>query len=104
MLVEEIEGRVVGFAQLDVQKAVVERIYVLPSYARRRIASRLLARLEAIAGDNEVAMLSIDATLNAVPFYQTAGYSIVQRVDDLPVDGVAFPYVVMTKHLHDEKT
>ena len=70
-LVEEVEGCVVAFAQLDLRIGAVERVYVSPSFARRGIAARLLARLEAIAQEQGLSRLSIDATLNAVPFYES---------------------------------
>ena len=78
VLVEESEEGVCGFAQLDVWAGIVDRVYVSPHYARRGIGTRLLIELEAVARTLGVAKLCVNASLNAVPFYQSAGYVAVK--------------------------
>jgi putative acetyltransferase len=90
VLVEESEEGVCGFAQLDIQAGIVERVYVSPLYARRGIGTRLLMELETVARKLGVAKLCVDASLNAVPFYQSAGYVVVKvREHELQPDIVA---------------
>ena len=99
IFVEEFEGNVIAFAQLDADTATVERMYVAPDFARQGIGARLIAQLEATAANLGIRTLRLDATLNGLPFYEASGYSTEQRYDDILPGGVKFPYVKMAKTL-----
>jgi putative acetyltransferase len=58
--------------------------------------------LEAIAREQGLSRLSIDATLNAVPFYESAGYSAVRLCEHELQGGVVFPCAAMVKELRRE--
>ena len=70
---------VVGFGQLDVVTGEVEAIYVRPSAARSGVGSRLLSELENVARDLSLGELFLDSSLNAVPFYERAGFRSTER-------------------------
>jgi 8-oxo-dGTP pyrophosphatase MutT (NUDIX family)/GNAT superfamily N-acetyltransferase len=98
-LLEEIDGRAAGFGQLDTETGQVERVYVAPEFARRGVASRLLERIEQAARQSGLARVYVDATLNAVPFYENAGYSTLQPSDHSLPGGVSFTCMTMVKQL-----
>ena len=79
VLVDEQEGQVVAFGQLDPATAFIEAIYVHPLQSRQGIGLKMLHALEAIAASNGILELVLEASLNAVEFYQQAGYVFAKR-------------------------
>ena len=67
-------GRVVGFGQLDPERAEVEACYVAPEAAGQGVGSALLARMERAARRRGHDVVRLNATLNAEPFYEARGY------------------------------
>ena len=92
-------GQICGFSQLDPKNSVVEAVYVLPSHMRRGLGSRLLSALESIARASGLTQLTLDASLNSVPFYERASYRRVGSTDHELKPGVSIPCVVMRKEL-----
>lgn len=73
--VAEQEGVALGFATLD--GSIVRSVYVRPDAQGGGIGSALLSRLEREARRQGVKVLSLSASLNAVPFYEAQGYEPV---------------------------
>ena len=85
-LVAERDGRVVGFGSLKLVPpegyetavdAAVTGVYVHPSVAREGVGSHLYAELERRARGRGVRRLGLEASRNAVPFYEAHGYERV---------------------------
>lgn len=74
MVVAEEGGRLWGFAQLHPEAEEVEAVYVHPDAGRRGVGAALLAALEAEALKRRLPRLRLNASLNAVGFYERAGY------------------------------
>jgi putative acetyltransferase len=92
-------GQVVGFGQLDVLRSEIEAIYVDPAASGRGVGRALLAQLEQLARERGLQALQLAATLNAVTFYEAAGYRRGQdAVHRLP-DGRELPCIEMTRRL-----
>ncbi len=66
---------VVGFAQLAPDEGEIEGIYVRPDRQGEGIGRMLLSALEAQARVRGISSLELAATLNAVGFYERAGYT-----------------------------
>jgi putative acetyltransferase len=79
VLVAEADGRVLGFGELDVEAAEVRAVYVHPDAGRRGVGRLLLSALETIARLRGIAELHLDASLNAIDFYASAGW---RRIGD----------------------
>jgi putative acetyltransferase len=73
-VVAEEEGNVVGFAVLDLGTGEVDAAFVDPAHQGRGIALDLLRRLEVLAQERGLGRLFLSASLNAVPFYERAGF------------------------------
>ncbi|WP_330630867.1 GNAT family N-acetyltransferase [Halocatena halophila] len=76
---------IVGFGHLIPEKSAVHAVYVHPDHARTGVGSALLAELEGYARGCGCEELSLQASLNAVGFYEQAGYTAVEAVD---LDGI----------------
>jgi ribosomal protein S18 acetylase RimI-like enzyme len=97
LIVAETAAQVVGYASLC--KAEIYAVHVDPGYARQGIGGRLLAAIEAEAAKTVLA-LTVDASLTAIPFYQSQGYEILEYTQHQLRSGVQIPCVRMRKQLH----
>ena len=79
VIVEEVDGEVVAFGQLNRNTSVVEGIYVRPTHLRQGIGLRVLRALEEMAARHGIKSLTLHASLNAVEFYRLAGYVPVRE-------------------------
>lgn len=98
-VVAELEGRVVGFAIADLPGAELNALYVAPSAGGRGVGSALLEAAEARARAAGVARLTLKATLNAVSFYEEAGYVRLCSARHALPGGRELPCVGMAKLL-----
>lgn len=99
VVVGEAGNRIAGFAILDRAAAGVEAVFVAPAKARRGLGHRLLVHLEGAARDEGLHGLSLDASLNAVPFYLAAGYHALSQGVHTTSAGVVMACVGMGKTL-----
>ena len=78
------EGQLIGTASWQVngddgQMARISSVFVDPMFLRLGIGGRLLTEVEARAFQSGFNQLSISTTLNAVPFFDKAGYHVASR-------------------------
>jgi putative acetyltransferase len=99
VMVAETDGKVLGFGQLDPATAMIEAVYVSPESARRGVGTELLAALEVHAANLGIGLLSVDSSLNAVTFYESAGYTATRHTVHDVSPGVSIPCVAMQKAL-----
>lgn len=100
--VAEDEGVIVGFGVLNQEVAEVEAVYVSPEAGRRGIGLELLRKLEERASDLGIRELRLNASLNAVPFYEKAGYVAQERSKYRLLTGVEIACIPMVKALTRE--
>ena len=74
LVVAEQANRVIGFAQLDPQRAAIEAMHVLPECAGCGVGSGLVRTLEELAARQGFSNLSVEASVNAAAFYERCGY------------------------------
>jgi N-acetylglutamate synthase-like GNAT family acetyltransferase len=99
--VAEREGEVVGFGNLDREAGEVEAVYVAPDAAGRGVGMKLLRTVEARARELGIKSLSVDASLNAVGFYERAGFVLRATGAHRLWNGVDLPCAHMSKELAD---
>lgn len=93
-------GNVVGFGELNLEAGEVEAVFVAPHCGRRGVGRRLLQTLEDLAAQRGLTHLALDASLNAVTFYERMGYRQKQpTVQVLGKNAVSVPGMLMTKNL-----
>ena len=98
-VVAEVFGEVAGFAQLSIPDATIEAVYVHPRHAKQGIGMRLLHALETAARGADLPLLRLQASLNAVPFYQAAGYVPGSLGYHAVAGGVTVPCIAMSRSL-----
>jgi N-acetylglutamate synthase-like GNAT family acetyltransferase len=87
-LVAENDDRVVGFGNLDQKNGRVEAVYVCPECARRGVGKKILDTLEATARESGLRSLQLWSTVNAIPFYQSAGFRLQPQKRHLLASGM----------------
>ena len=97
--VAEEDGMVIGFGTLNQQQGEIEAVYVSPEVVRRGVGRAILQRLEERARALGIESLKTDASLNAVPFYERAGYRSQKEMKHRLSSGVEINCVLMTKDL-----
>ena len=95
--VAEDGDAIVGFGVLNPEIAEVEAVYVTPGTGRRGIGLEVLRKLEERARALGLSALTLNASLNAVPFYEKAGYVAQERSKYRLFTGVEIACVPMVK-------
>ncbi|MGH8192166.1 MAG: GNAT family N-acetyltransferase [Rhodanobacteraceae bacterium] len=98
------DSRIAGFAALRTSTAEVEAVFVAPACGRHGLGRRLLARLEVAAMEKGLQKLGLNASLNAVPFYRSAGYDVISEGTYTTRAGVEIACVRMEKSLDHVST
>lgn len=99
--VAEEDGVIVGFGVLNPESAEVEAVYVSPAAGRRGIGLEILRKLEETARARGLRVLRLNASLNAAPFYEKAGYVAQERSTYRLSTGVEIACIPMVKVVRD---
>lgn len=98
-IVAEKDDEIVGFGLINLNKKSIDSLYLKPYMAGKGIGKLLLKKLEEIAQQNQIEILKLASTLNAVEFYHKMGYQgEVKSIFKLS-SGVNLDCVEMTKQL-----
>ena len=97
MWVAEQEGAIIGFGSLI--REDVNTVYVHPDHVPKGVGTRLLGQIEQEAKDRRITTLGIEASLTAVPFYQSNGYHVVGEAEHRWPNGVRMRCLLMCKQL-----
>jgi putative acetyltransferase len=92
-------GDAVGWGRLDKNDGEVSAVYVHPDYAREGVGSKILDHLEGVACEHDIDRVHLLASLNAVPFYEAAGYEALGETLQETSGGVIIECVEMEKEL-----
>lgn len=93
-----LAGRIVGFMSLDVERGLIDLAYVDPDFQGRGVAGALYAVIEGRARAAGLALLEVEASLVAEPFFRRRGWTCTARQTVERV-GVSIPNARMEKHL-----
>ncbi len=97
--VAEKDGAIVGFGQLNLEKGEVESVYVSPEKLGCGIGYQLLQTLEQKAIAHGLSKLQLSSNLNAVGFYERAGFNRLHDSKHSLSNGMELPCVFMEKTL-----
>ncbi|MEM8512530.1 putative acetyltransferase [Massilia sp. MP_M2] len=98
-MVAEEDGELAGFAVLDLASGEVDAAFVDPAHQGRGIALDLLQRLDVLAQECGLQRLFLSASLNAVAFYERAGFVRVRDEVYAHRSGIGIASVFMEKML-----
>jgi GNAT superfamily N-acetyltransferase len=101
-VVAEDGDAIVGFGVLNQETAEVEAVYVIPGAGRRGIGREVLRKLEEQASALGLKVLRLNASLNAAPFYEKAGYEPQERSTYRLLTGVEIACIPMVKSITHE--
>ncbi len=101
VLVAELgNGSTSGFCMFSAREGFIYAVYVDPRASRRGIGRRLLRCAEGSIAKEGVSGAKLNASRNALQFYLSEGYQVVERTtQDLP-DGSQMQCYEMQKDLH----
>ena len=74
VVVAEVNGSVVGFGELSLERGEIVAVYVHPSHILKGVGTRLFEELERVATAHGVRELHLDSSLGAVRFYERLGF------------------------------
>lgn len=98
-IVVEEGGIIVGYAILDTDSGEVDAVFVEPSRQGGGIGQALMQTLDAMAREAGLDKLFLSASLNAVVFYERAGFRVLRERMYPHRSGIAIPGMVMEKPL-----
>lgn len=81
------------------EPARIRAFFILPEYARRGLASQILAACVQAAREAGFSGLELMATLPGEPLYRTFGFEALERVDAVLPDGVSVPFIRMRRRI-----
>lgn len=90
---------IVGFGVLNPESRQIEAVYVSPDVGRRGVGQMILGVLEERARALGLEALSLNASLNAVQFYKSAGYVAQEESRYRLHSGVEIACVPMVKRV-----
>ncbi len=94
-----VDGEIAATGMLDTQTSKVEAMFVAPKFMGCGVGKALLEFLESLAKKLGIGQLTLDATLNAAPFYRSCGYKGDVIEPYFSPKGVVLDSIVMTKVL-----
>lgn len=99
VVAEDDDGRLAGFGELDPSAGIVRACYVDPDFERQGVGRALMAALEDEARAHGRSALLLDASLNAIPFYEALGWRVETRARHDLGQGAGLECAVMTKKI-----
>ncbi|CAG1007684.1 phosphinothricin acetyltransferase [Burkholderiales bacterium] len=99
LVAENDDGRLGGFAQLKPREGIVQACYVDPDFNRRGVGRALMAALEDEARAAGRTALLLDASVNAIAFYESLGWRQETRARHELVPGAMLDCAIMTKKI-----
>ena len=97
-IVAELDGKVVGFGNLEDHGKVIGMLYVHKDHQKQGVASELLSKLEKRLVKDGAATATLESSLTARPFFEKKGYRLV-RENRKMLNGKEFVNLIMEKNL-----
>lgn len=95
--VAQINDEIIGTGFIDLNKQEIGAIFVSPEHQRKGVASLIFERIENEAKEAKLKKLTCEATLNAVKFYESLGFYIINKQKYKHADGFELDCYLMEK-------
>jgi GNAT superfamily N-acetyltransferase len=92
-------GEIMGFGSIVPANSELRAVYVAAAYGRQGVGRALLARVEGLARDAGLTELCMDASINAVAFYEANGFVSLEAGEHPMPSGARMACVRMRKVL-----
>jgi len=92
-------GKIIGFGSIVPTNSELRAVYVDAAYGGQGVGRALLARLEELARDAALTELRMDASINAVTFYEENGFISLEPGEHIMSSGARMACVRMRKVL-----
>ncbi len=99
VLVAEIDGTIAGFVFAAPASGWIRALYVDPGYARNGVGQELLGAAEVRLRAAASPRAGLNASLNAVAFYEAQGYRVIEATTQELHDGSRMDCLAMDKDL-----
>ncbi len=99
MVVAELNGVIIGFGQIDLQKGAIDSFHVATPVLAGQTKTKILAFLEQIALENRIEELQLFTTLDMVNFFSHAGYVRTDILKYIFPNGLQLEYAEMKKNI-----
>ena len=97
-VVAHLDGKIVGFANLDNDLSSIGMLYVHKDHLNQHIGSRLLKSLEKKLFKREVLKASVEASITSKSFFEKKGYHVVKENKKM-LNGIEFVTYSMERDL-----
>ena len=94
-----LDGKVICFGAINIDKQLLESLFVAPSHVSSGVGSELLEFLIERAIKAGVKILRLDSSLNAVNFYARNGFVEQRKSEFMSKSGVMLKSVIMERTL-----
>jgi GNAT superfamily N-acetyltransferase len=92
--------RVIAFGSIVPSNSELRAVYVAAEHGRQGVGRAILTRLEELAREVGMTELRMDASVNAVPFYEANGFVSLERGEHPMPSGGRMACVRMRKAVH----
>jgi putative acetyltransferase len=99
-LVAENSGVIVGFANLFIEQAYLDRLFVHKDYQRQGVAHALLAAIIEKAESEHLPKLTVESSITARPFFEHSGFHVILQQQKAVRDGVTLLNYIMERALN----
>ncbi|MGB9927818.1 MAG: GNAT family N-acetyltransferase [Methanosarcina sp.] len=96
-VVVECNGIIVGFGNLD-DEGYFDKLYVHKDFQGQRIASIIADELEKYAWENDITIITTEASITSRRFFEKRGYQVLKQ-QNVELRGQTLTNFVMQKHL-----
>src|SRR5262249_14849834 len=101
-IVAELDGKVVGFGNLENDGATIGMLYVHKDHQGQRVGSDILDKLERRLLKDHLTRAHVESSITARPFFEKKGYAVV-RENRKMLNGFEFLNFIMEKKLSLKK-
>lgn len=98
VFVLSVEDEIVGYLSVNINDSKLGSLYIKSSKIGKGYGKMLLLYAEEFAKENNVKILELDSSINAVDFYESQGYVVIKKYIKA-VDGIKNPKIIMNKVL-----
>jgi len=92
-------GKIIGFGSIVPNNSELRALHVLAEHGRKGVGRAIVDQLESWAREAGVKDLRLDASINAIAFYEAIGFISLERGEHRTPSGLSMACMRMSKIL-----